>query len=148
MIGFRVTMSDGSATSVEADRYVVDESGNLRVSGGHADLLRCPAGEWLMVDTIGVRLAAVWPPEDLDDVVASVATLLGLRFGHYVHELGEVQPFQDWRMNDLDALSRSLLAAVGIDADVSSARAQVAEVRAAVAQHFRVDGDEVRQSRR
>jgi hypothetical protein len=41
MIGFRVHLSDGSATVIEADAYVVDDGGNLAVSGGGAEVLRC-----------------------------------------------------------------------------------------------------------
>lgn len=142
MIGFRITMSDGSTRSIGADRYTVDDSGELIVNGGDTELLRCRAGEWVVVNALGTRLAERWPPDDLDLVVASVAEELGVRFGHYVHELRELDRFEDWRMNDLDALTAEFLAAVRADAADSSHRAEVAAVRRLVAGHFHIARDQ------
>lgn len=123
MLGFRITMSDGTTNSIESDRYAVDESGDLVVSGGTSELMRCRSGEWLMVDALGTRLASEWPPDDLDLLVVSVAEVLGVRYGHYVHELRDSRRFEDWRMNELDALSEQFLSAVGIDASEKTRRA-------------------------
>jgi hypothetical protein len=138
MLGFRITMSDGTVRSIESDRYAVEDSGDLTVSGGASELLRCRSGEWVMVDTLGTRLADEWPPHDLDLVVESAAEVLGVRYGHYVHELRDPRRFGDWRMNDLDALSEQFLAAVGIDASEKTRRAEVAAVRDVVARHFHI----------
>jgi hypothetical protein len=112
MIGFRVTMSDGSTRLIEADAHWVDESGDLIISGGGAEVLECHAGEWVMVDVLGTQLVEHWPPDDLHYLVASVAEERAVRFGHYVHQPQELQRFEDWRMNDLDSLSAQLLATV------------------------------------
>lgn len=142
MIGFRVTMSDGSTRILEADAYAVDASGDLLVSGGGTDVLECRAGDWVMVDALGARLAREWPPDDLDCLVDSVAEELAVRFGHYVYQLRERHRFGDWRMNDLDALSEQLLAAVGIDAVGSSQLAEVEMVRGLVTRHFGLETDQ------
>ena len=131
-------MSDGTTNSIESDRYAVEESGDLVVSGGTSELLRCHADEWVLVETLGTRLANEWPPGDLDLLVISVAEVLGVRYGHYVHELRDPRKFEDWRMNDLDALSDQFLSAVGIDASEKSRRAEVAAVHDVVARHFHV----------
>lgn len=136
MIGFRVAMGDGSTTSVEADDYVVDDAGDLAVTGGGLPVLRCGAGDWLMIDAFGTRLAQRWPPENLGYTVAAVADLLIVGFGHYVHELRQIDRFEDWRMNDLDALCRELLTAVGIDDDSTNQRREITAVRDLVARDF------------
>ena len=138
MIGFRVTMSDGSSTSVEADDYAVDDAGDLLITGGGNAVLECRAGDWVIIDALGTRLAPQWPPEDLEYTVTAVAELLGIRFGHYVHELREIDRFQDWRMNDLDTLCRALLACVGVDDKSKSDRAEVTAVRKLVRRDFQV----------
>jgi hypothetical protein len=136
MLGFRITMSDGTLRSIESDRYAVEDSGDLTVSGGTSELLRCRSGEWVIVDDLGTRLAREWPPDDLDLVVQSVAEVLGVRYGHYVHELRDSRRFEDWRMNDLDSLSEQFLAAVGIDGSEKTRRPEVEAVRDVVARHF------------
>jgi hypothetical protein len=138
MIGFLVTMRDGSSTSVEADDYVVDDAGDLLITGVGLPVLHLRAGDWLMIDALGMRLAQHWPPESLGYTIQTVAELLGIRFGHYVHELREIGRFEDWRMNDLDTLCRELLAAVGVDDDSTSQRAEVTAVRELVARDFGV----------
>lgn len=136
MIGFQVTMCDGSSMSVEADDYVVDDTGDLVVTGGGLPVLRCEAGDWVMIDVLGTRLAQRWPPENLGYTVAAVADVLIVSFGHYVHELRQINRFEDWRMNDLDALCRELLAAVGIDDDSTNQRREITAVRELVARDF------------
>lgn len=124
--------------SIESDRYVVEDTGDLVMSGGTSELLRCRSGEWVLVDRLGTRLATEWPPDDLDLLVQSVAEVLGVRYGHYMHELRDPCRFNDWRMNDLDALSEQFLAAVGIDATEKSRRQQVDAVRDVVSRHFHI----------
>lgn len=131
-----MTMRDGSTTSVEADDYVVDDAGDLVVTGGGLPVFRCRAEDWLMIDAFGKRLAHRWPPENLGYTVAAVTDLLIVSFGHYVHELRQIDRFEDWRMNDLDALCRELLAAVGIDDDSTNQRREITAVRELVARDF------------
>jgi hypothetical protein len=138
MLGFRITMSDGTMRSVESDRYAVEDSGDLTLSGGASELLRCRSGEWVMVDALGTRLADEWPPDNLDVVVESVAEVLAVTFGHYVHELRDSRKFEDWRMNDLDVLTVQLLGAVGIDSNEKPRRAEALAVRGIVARNFHV----------
>src|SRR5262245_31703947 len=87
MLGFRITKIDGTTSTIESDGYTVEDSGDLVISGGASELLRCRAGEWVLVDALGSRLAPEWPPDDLDLLVLSVAEVLAVRYGHYVHEL-------------------------------------------------------------
>jgi hypothetical protein len=89
-----------------------------------------------MIDAFGTRLAQRWPPESLGYTVAAVADLLIVGFGHYVHELRQIDRFEDWRMNDLDALCRELLTAVGIDDDSTNQRREITAVRDLVARDF------------
>jgi hypothetical protein len=136
MIGFLITMSNGSLTSVEADSYAVDDTGDLCVSGGDSKILECRADEWVVITTLGTRLASEWPPDDLDVLVSSVAYVLGVRFGHYVHELRKAERFQGWRMNDMESLAAALLAAADIDATDSTRREEALAVGRLVTSHF------------
>ena len=106
------------------------------VRGGGLDVVEFKVGTWVVVTVLGTRLAVDWPPRDLDVLLASVADMLAVRFGHYVHRLRDHQDFADWRMNDLDSLAAKLLAVVGVDATDSFRRSEVAEVRSLVTRHF------------
>jgi hypothetical protein len=138
MIGFRVTMRDGTSTSFEADEYAVDDAGDLRLIGGGRPVFDCRADDWMMIDALGTRLAERWPPENLEHAVEAIAELLGVRFGYYVHALREVARFEDWRMNDLETFCGAIFDAVGVDHTRTSQRRAVTEVRDLVAHEFRV----------
>jgi hypothetical protein len=73
----------------------------------------------------------------IGDVISSVAELLGVRWGFYVHELRASRRFEDWRMNDLDSMCAGMLLAAGIDPNGSSHREVLAEVHDIVRRHFR-----------
>ena len=137
MHGYRVVGAESSTEVVQADAYDVDAHGALTLFGGDERLQRWPAGEWLLVDEIGVRLTGRWPPIGLDLLVDNVANDLAVRFGHYVYALRDATAFHDWRCNDLETMALALLEAVGLE-DVALHRAEANAVRSLVAAYFRV----------
>lgn len=134
MHGYRVTLRD-EVRDVEASRYAVGDDGALTLYGGDETVERWGPGEWVMVDEFGTRLTDQWPPARVDYLVNEVETLLGVRFGHYVHGLRDVNQFADWRCNDLDSFTGAMLDRVGLTSD--SAREDAA-VREMIVRHFHV----------
>ena len=114
MHGYRIVRGESSSEFLQAEEYQVGDDGALTLFGGGESLQRWRAGEWLLVDEIGVRRADRWPPIGLDQLVDRVAIDLALRFGHYVHELRHPTVLQDWRCNDLDSMVLALLDAIGL----------------------------------
>jgi hypothetical protein len=66
----------------------------------------------------------------------NLADLLGVTYGHYVHQLRDVERFDDWRLNELDALADAVLTAVELDPDEAK-RQERPEVRSLILRHFR-----------
>lgn len=138
MIGFHVALRDGTSASFEADGYTVDDVGDLHLVGGGHPIFHCRADAWVMIDPLGTRLAERWPPENLESAVRAVAELLGVRFGHYVHELRDIRRFRNWRLNDLDTFCGVIFDAIGFEHTNVSQPNAVKEVRNLVAREFGV----------
>jgi hypothetical protein len=135
MHGYRVTLHS-DVREVEATCHVVDDDGGLTLYGGDEPVERWDASEWLMIDEFGVRLSDEWPPDRFDYLVDEVATLLARHFGHYVWGLRDADQFVNWRCNDLESLTATMLERVGLTSD--SAREHDA-VRDLIVRHFHVE---------
>lgn len=132
MHGYRVT-SHTDVREIEASSHVVGDDGALTLYGGDEVVERWGPNDWLLIDELGVQLTDEWPPTRLDLLVDEVASLLAVRFGHYVWEVRDVEQFADWRCNDMDSLTGALLERVGLTSD--SAREHAA-VRESIVRHF------------
>jgi hypothetical protein len=134
MHGYRLTPGDDRGQLVvEASSYSVDGMGSLVFFGGAEPVEHFVAGDWLMIDEIGSQLCEEWPPSNLELLVNEVATALAVGFGHYVHRFRDVEPFEDWRCNEVESLTQALVGCVGLTTDDSD---EYRKVRSLVTAHF------------
>ena len=136
MHGYRIVRGESSSEFLQAEAYQVGDEGALTLFGGGESLPRWPAGEWLLVDEIGVRRASL-ASDRVGPTGRPCCERPALRFGHYVHELRHPTVLQDWRCNDLDSMVLALLDAVGLG-DVALHGTAASAVRSLVAAHFRL----------
>jgi hypothetical protein len=135
MHGYRVTVGHAAMKDVEASRYVVADDGALTLYGADEPVARWGPGEWLMIDEFGTRVSEQWPPSRLRYLVDEVATVLAVRYGHYVAGLRGADAFEDWRCNDVDSLTSAILEQVGLTAEST---AEQAAVREAIGRQFNI----------
>lgn len=121
---------------VASERYEVDNDGAIVFMGGGSVVGRLDAGDWIEVRSLGVRLSNPWPSPKLPLVMDSVATRLGVHYGHYVHALRELDRFEGWQLNELDELTTAVLAAIGEDPNSSDNSEERADVRDLIARGF------------
>lgn len=133
MLGYRVTLASGSIERIEADSYEVTNDASALFHGGNRTVAQLPAGTWIEIHEIGERLADSWPSPLLDQVLDTVAARLGVHYGHYVHQLRDLSRFEDWRLNEIDTLTRAIFLAIDEDPDSSDLCQELADVRQLVA---------------
>ncbi len=136
MLGYQVSLPSGATRDVPGEQYEIADDGSLVIRGGGTEIDRIAAGGWIQVTNLGTRLAEVWPPATLALVIDNVAELLGVRYGHFVYELRDLDRFADWRLNDLESLTRAVLEAVDEDPDSTNHRHEQRDVRLAIARGF------------
>lgn len=137
MRGFSISSVDGAQREVEATHYEVTDDGSLIVLLDEFEIARAAPGEWRRIDEFGERLSDRWPHPNLDNVLDGAKAVLGLTFGHYVHNVGVAEKYARGFFNDLDALAAALLASVGVDWSASDTE-EVGAVRAHLANAFGV----------
>jgi len=138
VLGFRVASAEGASEVVEASQYQVNEDGRLALTLDSRVIRTWSPGQWVTVDEVGIRLANEWPSPRLDDLLVAVKTILGLKYGHDVHHVGDGEKYASAVFNELDASAGAVLAAVGIAADSTDDRSEIADVRGAIARTFGV----------
>jgi hypothetical protein len=137
VLGFVVTLADGSLSRVDATHYEVPDDGSLVVFADNQIVFESGPGSWIAVQEVGTRLAATWPPETLDRLLDDLHWKLCVGYGH-CGALGPAPTYESGLLNELDTLSAEVLQRVGIDPDSSTNRDVVFAVRTVIGQHFGV----------
>lgn len=138
MLGYRVALLDGTSEVVEASGYDIDDDGGLVLTLDGQAVRSWRLRQWITVDEVGTRIAAEWPAPGLRDVLETLLTILAVKYGYYVHHVGDESKYSSEVFNEVDALAGAVLAAVGIDPRSTDDADRISEVRQAVAQAFDV----------
>lgn len=130
--------AEGASEVVEASDYEVNEDRSLALTLDSRVVRTWSPGQWVTVDEVGIRLANEWPAPGLDDLLQTLKTILGLKYGHYVHHVGTGEKYTSAVFNELDAFAGAVLASVGIAIDSTNDRSEIVDVRGAIAHTFNV----------
>ncbi|MCP3988422.1 MAG: hypothetical protein GY724_05085 [Actinomycetia bacterium] len=139
MLGFAVTLVIEEIKRVASEQYEVADDGSIVFTGGGSVVDRFAPGEWMEVNSIGIRLSETWPPPELALEIDTVAERLGVHYGHYVHALRDLDRFESWRMNELEDLTTAVFTAIGDeDPHASESQNERSDVRDLIARGFGV----------
>lgn len=138
MLGFTVSLDDGSVQIVEASGHTVGDKGELVLVADGELVLALPPGRWALVDELGTRLAAEWPPPNLAAVLDSLAHVLVAKYGHVVWSRCEESTFASGVFNEVDSLAGAVLALHQVDPESTdtSDLAMIADIRQRTAEAF------------
>lgn len=138
MLGYRVSLDDGSVRTVEASGYKVDDDGSLTLTADGQVVAVIPPGGWISVDEFGTRLAGQWPPSNLANVLNNLAHVLAVNYGHVTWPRGSEATYASEVFNEVDSLAGAVLVSLGID-PASTDRVDlrmITEVRKGTAEAF------------
>ena len=139
VITFEVQLSNMEKAVVgNAVDYVIADDGSLIFRANGIEVFAYPADEWVEVHRVGVGLATLWPPTDLEQLLRHLAWDLCVRFGFCgpAFDPADWARFENPAMNDFDSFVDAVLDQVGVDGTSSSNRALRNHVAAAVATFF------------
>lgn len=136
MLGYRITLDDGTTRDLEASGYHVDDEGALIVVGGEEPIERFSSGVWLWVQDLGTPLSDEWPDPRIGIALRNVAEVLVVKWGYQM--LGDSGCFYRWDHNEFDTFVRSVFRLCGIDPDTSdkNEKPRIADIRSIVAKDF------------
>lgn len=141
MLGFELVRTDWTTIRLESTHYVVTDDGSLVVFADDNEVFRATSDEWIDIRELGTRLAATWPPDDLEFLLDNLYTKLGLGYGHTTPGgLGPVSAYGSGLLNELETLTTAVLERVGLDASASNRRREADAVRDIIRRHFHLRG--------
>jgi hypothetical protein len=137
VLGFGVTTLDGSELRSPATSYDVDDDGALVLRVGERQVRTLAPGSWVAVEPIGTPITAVWPPDDLPQLLAELDSIVGLKYGNY-ERVGPPADFGSPLLNEVEAFLNEVGLRIGRDPG-STDRDTVllfSDLRAAVRRHL------------